>query len=57
MMDELILNKIKNIYLALNEIEVKGESNVSYMFGSLSALKEVIISLEKSKGGETNVES
>lgn len=44
-----ILQQLKNVYTTLNQIEIKGESNVSYMFGSLSTLRDIIISLENVK--------
>ena len=45
-MEESVLQKLKNIYITLNEIEVKGDSNITYMYGSLSTLREVINRLE-----------
>ena len=47
-MEDNILQKLKNIYVTLNEVEVKGDSNITYMYGSLSTLREVINGLEAS---------
>lgn len=46
-----ILQQLKNIYTTLNQIEIKGESNVSYMFGSLSTLRGIISNLENVENG------
>lgn len=41
-----ISQRLKSVYATLNMIEVKGEANVSYLFGSLATLKEAIQLLE-----------
>lgn len=46
-----VLQQLKNIYATLNQIEIKGDSNIVYMYGSLSVLKEVILSLENCENG------
>lgn len=52
-----VLQQLKNIYATLNQIEIKGDSNIGYMYGSLSVLKEVILSLEscENRGDKDNV--
>lgn len=44
---EKTVQGLKDIYMTLNEVTVKGDTNISYMFGSLSALKQIINDLEK----------
>lgn len=49
-----LLQQLKNIYTTLNQVEIKGDSNISYMYGSLSVLKQLILQLEDT-GGDNNV--
>lgn len=48
-----LLQNLKNIYITLNQIEIKGDSNITYMYGSLSTLKQIILQLEDT-GGDKN---
>lgn len=45
-MEDNILQKLKNIYVTLNEIEIKGDLNIAYMHNSLLTLREVINEFE-----------
>lgn len=38
--------KLKNIYTTLNQIEIKGDTNIEYMYGVLFTLRELITELE-----------
>ena len=38
---------LTNIYLTLNEIQLKGEQNMTYMVGSLNKIKELINTVEQ----------
>lgn len=42
-----MLQKLKDVYVTLNQVEIKGESNINFMYGSLAVLKEVITNIEK----------
>lgn len=53
----MMTQKLKNIYSTLNMIEVKGELNVSYLYGSIATLKEVIQVLETIPAYEIEKES
>lgn len=48
-MEEQILQELKNIYVTLNEVSVKGEESIACMYASMSKLKEVITLIEKQK--------
>lgn len=49
-----ILQQLKNVYATLNQIEIKGDLNIAYMYGSLSALKETINQLENVERDDSN---
>ena len=42
-----IKKTLTNIYLTLNEIQLKGEQNMTYMVGSLNKIKELISTIEQ----------
>ena len=53
----MITKKLKNIYSTLNMIEVKGELNVSYLYGCIATLKEVMQVIETIRAYEIEKES
>jgi hypothetical protein len=46
-MNPEIIQKLANIYNTLNQIEVKGYENVSFMMGCLNTLNDIIKELNK----------
>lgn len=48
-MNNQLLQELKNIYVTLNEVSVKGEESVACLYASMSKLKEVITLIEQEK--------
>ena len=52
----MIITDLKKIHNALNQIEVKGESNIACMFVALSNLTKIMQELEGSQNQEEKKE-
>lgn len=52
----MITKELRKIYSAINQVEVKGETNIACMFVALSNLTKLIEELEASQEGEEKQE-